>query len=485
MNARAFYFTVVFWGKEFRDYFITLLLASLLSPNNIPVLENKKDSRFVIATTEEDWNAIQNETLFLLLKSFIDVIYINLDISTDMSKMRLMSQGHKQISEVLFANKAIGVFVTPDLVLSDGAVVALQQRVSEGKKVVLCPAIRFEYQGCMRDFNQLGVMQPGKPMILPPRQLMTVALRNLHSETKTWLWDEPYYAHNPVCSMWRLPGGDNFVLHGYSWAPLAVDYASLQTHDTTTFDFSTLDQDYVYKNFGVSEDIYVVTDSDEMALVSFTDENDLHIPLVPHVSYQVPGLRNCINKDKLRRFHYSSLHGMDPLKRELVQETVLLHTTNIESSWDAIIRTANVNVASAIKKKPKAEGSAASIIYDLEYFFNFRVPALFRAILINRLLQYRAYFIQFGHYFLGRSTILNHIICLVVRKRAPDAKSQVEASSPSSEKVSRLRHFYLFAHRLDGGRIFLVIYCATYFFMKLILLRICSFFKVRPHQDVT
>ena len=51
--------------------------------------------------------------------------------------MKIMSNGHKVASKIAFGDGALGVFVTPDLVLSDGSVKKLAQHVNLGKAVVL------------------------------------------------------------------------------------------------------------------------------------------------------------------------------------------------------------------------------------------------------------------------------------------------------------------------------------------------------------
>lgn len=361
-SNRAFYFTVVFWGKEYADYLINILIASLLSPDNIPALSNKSNSKFVIATTESDWASLQNKPLFKKLKSEIEVIFLNLDLDASTSKMLLMSRGHKLISELLFREKVIGVYVTPDLVLSNGSIKTLETQISLGKKVVLCAAIRFEFDGCMKAFKELGFIKNNQPFNISSRELMSIGLKNLHSESKTWLWDEPYYAYNPVCSLWQLDSGPNYVFHGYSWAPLAVDYTAITQHDTSTFDVSTLDQDYIYKNFGVSKDIYVVTDSDEIALVSFTKESDLTIPLIPQDCQQIPFLKNAIKQDNLRQFHYNPIHNMDPLKQKLVECSVFLHGDAINDSWNATIKRAKNLVKTTIRYPAKNKTHLSTIL---------------------------------------------------------------------------------------------------------------------------
>src|SRR5437763_8638478 len=92
-QLRPFYFTVVFWGAEYRGYFTDLLLASLLSPNNIPALKLERRSKFLIVTTRADWKAVQTHPLFRLLQQYVEPVWFEMSMPQPCdSKMFVMSQ---------------------------------------------------------------------------------------------------------------------------------------------------------------------------------------------------------------------------------------------------------------------------------------------------------------------------------------------------------------------------------------------------------
>ena len=125
-----FYFICVFWGERYWREFCRLCLASMLAPGNIPSLDEeiRASSRFVIVTTTADWEALQDDPTFVLMKSHIEPLFIELPRPCDGdSKMNIMSRGHALASEAAFRARACGVYLTPDLVLSDGSVLALQR----------------------------------------------------------------------------------------------------------------------------------------------------------------------------------------------------------------------------------------------------------------------------------------------------------------------------------------------------------------------
>ena len=351
-----FYFICVFWGERYWREFCRLCLASMLAPGNIPSLEDgiRASSRFVIVTTRADWEALQDDPTFILMKRHIEPMFIELPRpGADENKMSAMSRGHALASEAAFRARACGVYLTPDLVLSDGSVVALQRLSRAGRKVVLCVAVRFTEEGCLPELEALGVMEPGAPMVLPARTLVGVALRNIHSETRRYEWDSPYFAEVPISPYWRVSGEEGIVMHSFSWAPLLVDYSALAEHDASTFEEWTLDGDYVHRNFGDHGDeaIHVVTDSDEITLVSFTREADLHFDLTAQwwKSWRYVG-------PSMKLSYLWALYGsavMDDLKRRIFDRAVRLHGADLSPRWDETESRAAAIIAAATIDPPR------------------------------------------------------------------------------------------------------------------------------------
>ncbi len=377
---KPFSLLVVLWGNKFCHYFLDLLVASLLAENNLPAIAHQADHVFLIATTKPDWEFLQSDWRFKKLSELITLKF--LDISAHLTdpnrgKMQVMSLGHKEISQLAYENKGIGVFLTPDMVLTKSAFVTINSILSRRYQVVLCPAVRFEYNGCMREFKERKLLSDGI-LSATGQELMSVVLANIHSETTTWIWDDNRYADNPVITLKRLSGKNNYVVHGYSWAPLAIDYSSLTSHDMSTFDKSTLDQDYVYKNFGTSKKIYVVYDTDELAIASFSTEEEYHIPNDPKPFQNLPYLGRLIRRDNLSRIHHCKIHDMDPLKKDLVKRSVFMHADPPNPLWKKEARLFRRRIVRSVRKKPISQYPTYVLYFNLHalmiskfrFFFN-------------------------------------------------------------------------------------------------------------------
>lgn len=356
-TLRPFYFMVVFWGPAYRRYFTELLLPSLLSPNNLPGLRRERRNRFLIVTTREDWEAIQEDGVFRLLATYAEPIWVEMECPDPSEpKMLVMSRGHKRMAARAFEERAYGVFLSPEMVFSDGSVATMERLADAGKKVVLAVAIRFQYETIVPEMERQGYLKSGQPLVIGSRDLMRIALRNLHSETLRYEFDAPWFAEYPVSVYWWVPRGDGIIIHSFSWASLVVDYGALAHHDTSTFENWTVDGNYIFRNFPNPSDICVVTDSDELALVTFTKELELHFDLVPYLAGRAPWIATWYKLNRMRALRDSEV--MDPLKRRMFPTPVYLHAGEIAPVWE---RT-RLRVARLIKRVSKPPGRIDKLV---------------------------------------------------------------------------------------------------------------------------
>ena len=337
---RPFYFYVVFWGEQFRDYFLDLCLPSLLSPENIPALTGGRANRLLIATTREDWEKVRTAPIFREAMDVVEPVWIEMPRpGPDESKMRVMSQGQLAAVRMAYHDGAYGVVLAPDLVLSDGSVAALERLALEGKRLVLAVALRFSMDPIVATLKSRGLMRPGEPMSLPARELMEIALPNLHSEILRFEWDAAYFADFPISCYRKVPNGDGIAVWSFSWAPMLIDYGSLDKHHTETLEHWTLDGDYVHQNFPQAgprdEDVHVVTDSDELSFVSMTSEQDLtYYPLKKEWVKSASVIGEWTKGYFLDKAYNNDV--FDDLKRRLFLTPVRLHTGRASGAWDEV-----------------------------------------------------------------------------------------------------------------------------------------------------
>lgn len=334
----AIYFNVVVWGEEFRELMLRLLVPSLLAPGNVPALSNPGNCRFLVVTTPEDRAHIEGHPSFQKLAGLIEPIFREIPFpKPEDNKHLVMSAGHAWASDLTFKARAFGAYLTPDMVWADGTVIALEGLGREGKDVVLVAALRFALEGCVAEIDSAFDPQPGKPLVMSPRELTGIAVRNKHPETMRFEFASPYLCDMPWALVWDLPDGSGMLIHSYSWAPLLVNYAAIDEHDVSSFENWTLDGDYIYRNFSRNEGIHVVTDSDELQMISFTPYADLpnvpFDPMRPHwYRYLAAPVVGSFLRKALTRtiFHESTV---DPLKRMLFPQAVWFHSKPRTRAW--------------------------------------------------------------------------------------------------------------------------------------------------------
>lgn len=385
---RPFYFGSVLWGEKFCRYLLDYCIPSLLSPGNIPVLENGPGHRFLLCMPAEDWARIQIHPTLPVLARYVTPEWIPFPApAAGEPKMRAMSRGHKSLAERMFADRARGVFIYPDTIFADGGIAEIRARANQGKTVVLAHCPRLANEGFLKAVAAAERVVPGVPIAIAPRPLMSLALSHMHSETRRGEWDAVwFYPDAPAAVWWRVTEG-GLVFHSLAWAPVLVDYASLETHDVTALDHRTIDADYVYRNVPDIDRIHVADDSDAIALVSFTSEEDLtFLPLrsprlcwAPplHALWRMLALRSFLNSD-----------AVDPLKRLLFARATRVHSDEPGESFVAAERMTTAVASRALEPLSHSEARVLTLLkianegfsVHLRYWLTRRFRLLNRAV---------------------------------------------------------------------------------------------------------
>lgn len=336
-ELRPIYFIVVFWEERFRNYLADVLLPTFLSPNNIPSLSGGQRNKFVFCTTPEDWSALRGLPIADALQRHIELHYIEIPPAPPgRSGCEHMGIGHRLAAELAYRDRAYGVFVTPDLMISDGTVAALERHALAGSEVVLAAALRFEEEALFGNLRRVGVMpqdrpsQSGRAIVASGRDLVAAAIRSFHSETQRYEWAAPYFTDFPCACWWRVPREDGIVLHSLSWCPLLLDYSAVAKHDTTALESWTLDGDYVYRNFK-ERGVHAVMDSDEIMLVSWAPASDRPQSLSRSLVKSVPVVGEVVKGAILRGSLTSGI--FDALKQRLFFEPVRWHAHDLTPAW--------------------------------------------------------------------------------------------------------------------------------------------------------
>jgi len=353
-HLRPFYFFVVVWGAKYAGLFANFCLPSLLAEGNLPALRNSKLNRLLVVTPQEDWLRIKSSPIFAAVSRYLEALHIDLpSAGPDDSVYDHMSLGHKLATQMAFHDKAYGVFLAPDMMISDGSLAAIEKLALDGVQVVLTPALRYGEEPLFEHFEKLGVVSStsrfgdeGRPLTITGRQMAYAGINAFHNETLRFEWDAPYFAPFytglPGACWWRVPGEEGVLLHSSSWAPLLIDYAALAAHDSSAMDHWAIDGDYIHQNFGTDARIHVVQDSDEVMLVSWTPMHVLDLPRNPKRLLTLPYLGDFV-KGALLRDAFLGPYS-DPLKRRIFFLPLYFHARELNQAWEHTIQRARATL---------------------------------------------------------------------------------------------------------------------------------------------
>jgi hypothetical protein len=351
------YLAVVFWGEEYRRYFLDYCLASLMATGNIPAIANKSQARLLIATTSEDWRAMQSEPIFQAAMALIPIEHVPHEVSGPVpnnEKMAVMSRAHRTLAQQMFEARAHGAFIYPDMIAATNFVGKLDEFARKGIKAVLYMNVRFANEGVLDELQQIGAARRGQPLTIAAPDLVRLTIRHMHSEMARSEFDKSYPDYGSAAFFWTVLPGEDLLFHCGSWIPMLIDYGAIRNHDVSTFDASTVDGDYLAKNFSDVNDVYASRDSDELFMISFTPETRLHYPLDPYPLYRLNWMRSLLKIFMANRYLYGQ-GILDPIKKELFRLPIRMrggHSS--EQQW----RNAEDRAARIVRKIEQRDMSA-------------------------------------------------------------------------------------------------------------------------------
>jgi hypothetical protein len=337
---------VPFWGRRYRDYFVELALPSLLAPGNLGSLRRADGHRFFIATTREDWAAIDGlpamehlrrhaETVFLDIGSGGEGAVENASISDYVVRIRRLTAVLKLLLEAAYRERSYGSLLLPDLIYSDGMGASLAHSVEAGDQLVLCAALRQSEEPLLAEIRARGLLpsHAGDPLVLAPRLAADLAVRHLHPEVSVF---EDGHRAQPLLwpfRYWRLRHGAGLVLQAFFSLPVLMDMRLIDADHADCLDEADFEHVYVSRNFGACERIRVVRDSDEFSFLSLTPAAVNWSPTRPRIGLQSLA-PNFYHRCSIRAScEFYAGRNADAPRRETARLPIRWHGESIDDAW--------------------------------------------------------------------------------------------------------------------------------------------------------
>ena len=256
----GFHVLVPVWGAAYCDLFTGLSLPSQLARGNLPALPHKDRCLYQVLTRPEDRARIEQSDAWRALAALMPA-RIDAWMPQERTPHDIMSAYLRRGIEQADARDAASLFFNPDLVFADGAIEAMVRRVAGGSRVIFTTGVRLRKDTAAPEIE--GHRQSAA-ITLAPRELASIALRNLHpiSRQNFWTGDGTLL---PATLFWPA-GDDGFLARCFHLHPLLV-----WPQRKNVFFAGTVDDDFVSMACPHSAADHVVTDSDELLMCEISD----------------------------------------------------------------------------------------------------------------------------------------------------------------------------------------------------------------------
>lgn len=254
-RAHAFDVVIAVWGTAFTQVFLDVCVPNQLTPGNIGALP--AGSRYRVFTSREDAPALEASSALRRVNAVIPVdIVVMRELSSESRNRfnRLTACHRRALIEAAESNAGL-IFLMADHLISEGALAAALRRHSTGSRAVMCTGLRVNREAFVETLEARGGVSG-----VPSRELVSAALRHLHSFTQIHMIGSTRTSVYPIGVCWPVRGEG--ILARYCFLhPLLVDPLRRDVLPD-----GTLDEHYIKNTCPIREQVHVVADSDELVV---------------------------------------------------------------------------------------------------------------------------------------------------------------------------------------------------------------------------
>ena len=254
LNLRPFYFGVPVWSSSYVDLFLSACIPSLLAAGNVPGLPDKQSSKFVIYTGIADYHRIRLSRSYTELGKLLDTRIELIDWRAR-HPHSVMTDCYNDLSHRCRAADAIAVFITPDLILSDGSLTYISDRMARGKQIVLIAGVRLDKEECLVELIP-RYDRTTNSISFSGREMVSTMLDRLHPISRSLFWSGREFNRHPS-HLYFSAGAEGFLAHCFHLHPIAARVSLMPQVSETT-----IDDDLACSPTWRSDEIEIIDDSD-------------------------------------------------------------------------------------------------------------------------------------------------------------------------------------------------------------------------------
>lgn len=319
----GFHLVTVVWGSDFTDIFLNLVLPSLLSPGNLPVFQEMKQSVYKIYTTAKDAEVIAKSKKYKLLTEIINTkIKVFRFPRYPVGRYQYLTFCQKHALIEAYKQDCAFVYLTPDNIYANGSFTNLLKIVATGKRVVMEPSFTVTAEKFIPVAKKkLFSIEENGRVSIDSRRLIKIAISYLHPIEKALFWKSTDFSGWPALLYWSVKE-DGLLKRAFHLHPLMIRPKKKWILPSGTVDGSKY-LDLACPNL---EEFYIVEDSDEIMSVGI---KPLNHPVNHFIRQNTKSSVNEVAEWAKREA--SSCH------RHFFQHKIRIHGNEIsENQWKAI-----------------------------------------------------------------------------------------------------------------------------------------------------
>lgn len=246
------------WGDWHTNALVDVNLPSLLAPGNIPELAKHHDIVYVISTRESDRARIESAPAFKRLRQLIDArIATTLPEENEGSIFAVHHDVWTEAQKQATRERAFVLNLPPDVVFADGAGATMCRLIERQKKSILWMYSRAVAETIVPALRE-RFASPTGVMAIPPRELVALNLRHLHSLAMSCFAESPYFVKHPEIVLWPVKG-EGLLVRVLAHVNALYEPAHFK-----------LTENYLLEGEVNFDDLALVDDSDDIFAISLT-----------------------------------------------------------------------------------------------------------------------------------------------------------------------------------------------------------------------
>lgn len=306
-------FVTPVWGEVYVERYVKVCLPAQLSAGNLGAMPADR-TRYVIYTLREHADTIRRSPAYRRLKKLVPTSLLSLDDlphpSSNPNPHELQTAAYSRGIRAGHGRDTAYVFLTPDLLLSDGSCRNLLRMCeADGRRVAMVASIRMCVDGAIACVDRHRTGTPGE-VCIPPRELVRDCLHDIHPISAAHVMTDR--GVKAAQHLYWAVGERGMLVHGFHLFPLLVWPSVPNVHVK-----NTLDDDYVARACPDRAGWHTVTDTDEVCVVEFSERNHKPGMVAPHF----------FTDEDLTRFVVT---GTLPEHREMVTAPIHFHADPID-----------------------------------------------------------------------------------------------------------------------------------------------------------